>query len=285
VIWYDNEAQKKEKIGEILMNDPALRQEIYAKGINPKIVSNFEPAFKKKIENAGYFSTDDEARKLVDSLEPQELKNLSTDSKAFVAENLVDGYISAEDKTTLAKLYANLQTKDFQPVSEIQQKEQNFKDKLNNDMEIQTARLNWNTIDNTKRKEILQKVADHHSDAYGLPKQKLVFKDKEDYLGSYNPFWNELVVSDHVNKDGRSYLDNVIDVFATAAHENTHRYQHQRLVKSLNNGDMKKTDDAYNQARLMKVNSKYYFRAEINFDDYQNQPMERHARKVGKSTN
>ena len=248
------------------------------------LYTNFNTAetdlFKQLIDESGYFSRDDMARDILKNCSNSTIKNLPTDVKAHFAENLVGGYFSDDDKDSLASLFKQLNRTDYQPNSDVI-KQRQLKQALLNDIAIQNARSNWNTLTEVQRQATLQSVADYHANIYGIPTKTLAFKDlgSMNSFGYYSPSKDEVVVSNHTDSSGNNILNNVSEAFATVAHENTHRYQNI-LIDNLNKGSIRKADDTYHQARLMRANSEYYFSPKDDYSAYRSQPKEAHAWQV-----
>lgn len=235
----------------------------------------------RDLDNADVLMEKDLALEIVGGLEHEELEKLSTSKKALLAEVLTSGEMSEEDEKALRKLYRSLTKTDWLPPSEKARKK-DFELKVKNDKELQEAKMNWEKLSEEDRKKAIQKAADHHSDAFGMPRKEITYKDlgSMNNYGYYSSSDDKVVLNDHKDSNGKGILDNPSDAFDTAAHENTHRYQDD-LNNSLNDGAIDESDDRYDQARLMRTNKDNYTRSEDDYNAYRSQPMEQHAWDVG----
>lgn len=237
----------------------------------------------KRLDQASWLSRDNTAREIIKELSDSDVASLPTQDKARLAEELTSGYFSDEDETALNKLFKDTTQIDYQPASDLE-KQRKFSIAINLDEEIRAAKNDWANLSQNDREKALQRVADIHADSYGIPQKELLFEDLGDMnsFGYYSSNQDRVVISDHVDENGKSILDDYSEAFDTVAHENTHRYQNS-TIKKLDDEAISKDDDIYNQARLIRVNQNHYVSPKSDYAAYRNQPMEAHAWGVGSS--
>jgi hypothetical protein len=232
---------------------------------------------EKQLDDASWFFRDNVARNIVSTLSDEEIRNLSTSTRNHLMRELLDGYVSKEDKAALKRLYSvKYIDPDFEKIDKANR--DNMIQKLKNDPEIVAAKANWATMSADERFKIMQKVADHQADAYGISKTTLERFDeppKDGYIteGYYQHSDGKL----HINTNPSSSFGNFDDALDTVTHENGHRYQH-KLIDDLDNGKIKPGDPLYDQAETFKLNNEYYTNDK---PEYFTQPMENHSRTTG----
>ncbi len=226
---------------------------------------------------------DDKAREIVANMERSgKLKDLPTEARNLLIENMMDGWVSDEDDAAVKKIF---KIPNMDPeFDELDKKVRNkIIDAYAKSPEVDKIRKDWGTMDEDQKKEAVKYLTQIPAgkDGWNVGMPDLDFEndsraDDGDY-GSYSSFWDEMDINlhDDFHGDPNELLD-------TISHEIAHKYQNQ-LIEKLEDGDLKPGDAEYEQARAFKFHNEY--RSEASSDDwsdvYVTSPKETHSRTMG----
>lgn len=234
-------------------------------------------AIEERLDGASFLGTDDEARAIVGELSEAEIQALPTATRNRLMRELQSGYFSDDDKAAVKKIYS---VKFVDPAFDAvdASKRSAMVKRLQSDPDVMNAKANWQSLPTEDRKKVLQKVADHQADAYGIPKTTITtFNDPPEDGYITNGYYQHSDGRLYLNTDPSASFHTFDDAMDTVTHENAHRYQHD-LIDRLDAGQIKPGDPLYDQTDTFRLNNEYYTN---DMPEYFTQPMENHSRVTG----
>lgn len=133
---------------------------------------------------------------------------------------------------------------------------------------------NWETLSVEERITLLQALANMESEKLGIPPAKVITEKLEPYISGQHSTTENMIWIDieHIQDDSLN------EILNTCLHETYHAYQ--AYVVNHVDWDTEFSNSAFfDEARSWKENQSNYIRGYIDFDAYEQQPLEASARQ------